>query len=217
MGAILYLETDKELNMIYAYARVSSQDQNLDRQIDALKSYVSDQRCLITDKASGKDFNRPGYRTLVGTSETMPLLHSGDTLVITSLDRLGRDYESIREQYAYITQTLGVDIVVLDMPILNSCKEQGLEKRFLASLVLEVLAFSAAKERQSIKSRQAEGIKSAHARGVKFGRPTVQKPDNWDSVYAEWQVGNITARAAQQMLGLKNSTFYRLAQECSKA
>jgi DNA invertase Pin-like site-specific DNA recombinase len=169
------------------------------------------------DKQSGKDFNRPGYRTLVGTSETMPLLHAGDTLVITSLDRLGRDYESIREQYAYITQTLGVDIIVLDMPILNSCKEQGLEKRFLASLVLEVLAFSAAKERQSIKTRQAEGIKSAHARGVKFGRPTVQKPDNWDSVYAEWLIGNITARAAQQMLGLKNSTFYRLVQECSKA
>lgn len=196
--------------MIYAYARVSSDSQNLDRQIAALTPYVSDPRCLITDKASGKNFDRKGYKMLVGTEETMPLLHKDDTLIITSLDRLGRDYESVRKEYAHITQELGVDIVILDMPILNSCKEQGLEKKFLASLVLEVLAFNAAKERESIKRRQAEGITCAKARGQRFGRPTIAKPDNWQEVTTEWKNGSITAREAMKRLGLKPNTFYRL-------
>ena len=196
--------------MVYAYARVSSDSQNLDRQITALTPYVSDARCLITDKASGKNFERKGYRMLVGTEETMPLLHKDDTLVITSLDRLGRDYESVRKEYAHITQDLGVDIIILDMPILNSCKEQGLEKKFLASLVLEVLAFNAAKERESIKRRQAEGIACAKAKGMRFGRPTIAKPENWQEVTTEWEKGSITAREAMTRLGLKPNTFYRL-------
>jgi len=196
--------------MIYAYARVSSDSQNLDRQIAALTPYISDPRCLITDKASGKDFERKGYKMLVGTAETMPLLHDGDTLVITSLDRLGRDYEAIRKEYAHITQELGVDIKILDMPILDSCKEQGLEKRFLASLVLEVLAFNAAKERESIKRRQAEGIACAKAKGQRFGRPTIVKPENWIDVTTEWRNGIITAREAMAKLNLKPNTFYRL-------
>ena len=196
--------------MIYAYARVSSDSQNLDRQIAALTPYITDPRCLITDKASGKDFDRRGYKMLVGTDATMPLLHEGDTLVITSLDRLGRDYEAIRKEYAHITQELGVDIKILDMPILDSCKEQGLEKRFLASLVLEVLAFNAAKERESIKRRQAEGIACAKARGQRFGRPTIPKPSNWQEVTTEWRNGTITARAAMTRLNLKSNTFYRL-------
>lgn len=199
--------------MIYAYARVSSDSQNLDRQISALTPYVSDSRCLITDKASGKDFDRKGYKMLVGTDATMPLLHEGDTLVITSLDRLGRDYEAIRKEYAHITQTLGVDIKILDMPILDSCKEQGLEKRFLASLVLEVLAFNAAKERESIKRRQAEGIACAKARGQHFGRPTIAKPNNWQEVTTEWRNGVITAREAMNRLGMKPNTFYRLLKQ----
>ncbi len=196
--------------MIYAYARVSSDSQNLDRQITALTPYVTDLRCLITDKASGKNFDRKGYKMLVGTAETMPLLHEGDTLVITSLDRLGRDYEAIRKEYAHITQELGVDIKILDMPILDSCKEQGLEKKFLASLVLEVLAFNAAKERESIKRRQAEGISCAKARGQRFGRPTIIKPANWLDVTTEWRKGIITAREAMARLSLKPNTFYRL-------
>ena len=195
--------------MIYAYARVSSDSQNLDRQIAALTPYVSDPRCLITDKASGKDFDRKGYKMLVGTAETMPLLHDGDTLVITSLDRLGRDYEAIRKEYAHITQELGVDIKILDMPILDSCKEQGLEKKFLASLVLEVLAFNAAKERESIKRRQAEGIACAKAKGQRFGRPIIAKPSNWLEVTTEWRNGTITAREAMSRLNLKPNTFYR--------
>ena len=196
--------------MIYAYARVSSDSQNLDRQIAALTPYISDPRCLITDKASGKDFERKGYKMLIGTAETMPLLHDGDTLVITSLDRLGRDYEAIRKEYAHITQELGVDIKILDMPILDSCKEQGLEKRFLASLVLEVLAFNAAKERESIKRRQAEGIACAKAKGQRFGRPTIVKPENWLEITTEWRNGAITAREAMSRLNLKPNTFYRL-------
>ena len=196
--------------MIYAYARVSSDSQNLDRQITALAPYVTDLRCLITDKASGKNFDRKGYKMLVGTAETMPLLHEGDTLVITSLDRLGRDYEAIRKEYAHITQELGVDIKILDMPILDSCKEQGLEKKFLASLVLEVLAFNAAKERESIKRRQAEGISCAKARGQRFGRPTIAKPSNWQEVTTDWKNGIITAKEAMSRLNLKPNTFYRL-------
>ena len=196
--------------MIYAYARVSSESQSLERQIAALTPYITDSRCLITDKASGKDFDRKGYRMLVGTAETMPLLHEGDTLVITSLDRLGRDYEAIRKEYAHITQELGVDIKILDMPILDSCKEQGLEKRFLASLVLEVLAFNAAKERESIKRRQAEGIACAKARGQRFGRPTIAKPSNWQEVTTDWKNGIITAKEAMSRLNLKPNTFYRL-------
>jgi DNA invertase Pin-like site-specific DNA recombinase len=201
--------------MVYAYARVSSDSQNLDRQITALTPYVSDARCLITDKASGKNFERKGYRMLVGTEETMPLLHKDDTLVITSLDRLGRDYESVRKEYAHITQDLGVDIIILDMPILNSCKEQGLEKKFLASLVLEVLAFNAAKERESIKRRQAEGIACAKAKGMRFGRPTIAKPENWQEVTTEWKNGSITAREAMNRLGLKPNTFYRLLKKAA--
>ena len=196
--------------MIYAYARVSSESQSLERQIAALTPYITDPRCLITDKASGKDFDRKGYRMLVGTAETMPLLHEGDTLIITSLDRLGRDYEAIRKEYAHITQELGVDIKILDMPILDSCKEQGLEKRFLASLVLEVLAFNAAKERESIKRRQAEGIACAKARGQRFGRPTIAKPSNWQEVTTDWKNGIITAKEAMSRLNLKPNTFYRL-------
>lgn len=201
--------------MVYAYARVSSDSQNLDRQIAALTPYVSDPRCLITDKASGKDFNRKGYRMLVGTAETMPLLHEGDTLVISDLTRLGRDFDSVRKEYAHITQELGVDIVVLDMPILNSCKEQGLEKKFLASLVLEVLAFQAAKERESIRRRQAEGIACAKARNIRFGRPAIAKPDNWQEVTTEWKNGSITAREAMNRLGLKPNTFYRLLKKAA--
>ena len=196
--------------MIYAYARVSSESQSLERQIAALTPYITDPRCLITDKASGKDFDRRGYKMLVGTSETMPLLHEGDTLYITDLSRLGREFDAVRKEYAHITQELGVDIVVLDMPILNSCKEQGLERKFLASLVLEVLAFQAAKERESIKRRQAEGITCAKARGQRFGRPTIAKPDNWQEVTTEWKNGSITAREAMKRLGLKPNTFYRL-------
>jgi len=199
--------------MIYAYARVSSDSQNLDRQITALTPYVTDPRCLITDRASGKDFDRKGYKMLVGTAETMPLLHDGDTLVITSLDRLGRDYEAIRKEYAHITQELGVDIKILDMPILDSCKEQGLEKRFLASLVLEVLAFNAAKERESIKRRQAEGIACAKAKGQHLGRPTIAKPNNWHEITTEWHNGTITAREAMNRLGMKPNTFYRLLKQ----
>jgi len=202
--------------MVYAYARVSSDSQNLDRQIAALTPYVSDPRCLITDKASGKNFDRKGYKMLVGTEETMPLLHKNDTLVITSLDRLGRDFDSVRKEYAHITQELGVDIIVLDMPILNSGKEQGLEKKFLASLVLEVLAFQAAKEREAIRRRQAEGISIAkQLKKVRFGRPTIPKPDNWQEVTTEWKNGSITAREAMNRLGLKPNTFYRLLKKAA--
>lgn len=198
--------------MIYGYARVSTADQNLDRQLEQLRQYVSDDRYIITDKASGKDFNRRGYNTLVGTLETTPLLHSGDTLIIISLDRLGRNYTEIREQWELITKTLNADIKVLDMPLLDTSKSnKSLDGRFIADLVLQILSYTAEKERENIRKRQRQGIDTAKAQGRHLGRPKAKFPDGWERVYTEWQSGNITATKAMQELDMKRTTFYKLA------
>lgn len=198
--------------MIYGYARVSTADQNLDRQLEQLRQYVSDDRYIITDKASGKDFNRRGYNTLVGTSETAPLLHSGDTLIIISLERLGRNYTEIREQWELITKTLNADIKVLDMPLLDTSKSNNsLDGRFIADLVLQILSYTAEKERENIRKRQRQGIDTAKAQGRHLGRPKAEFPDGWERLYTEWQSGNITATKAMQELNMKRTTFYKLA------
>ena len=145
------------MSNIYGYARVSTTDQNLDRQLLQLKAVISDERYIICDKASGKDFNRKGYNTLVGSQNNAPLLRAGDLLVITSLDRLGRNYNEIRQQWEYITHTLNVDIRVLDMPLLDTSNTgESLDKRFIADLVLQILSYTAEKERAHIKERQKE-------------------------------------------------------------
>ena len=195
----------------FGYARVSSTDQNLDRQIEALKPYITDQRYLYCDKASGKDFDRRAWRALVGTETTLPALQQGDLLVILSLDRLGRNYTEIQHEWQHITETLGANIKVLDMPLLDtSTSKDNLDRRFMANLVLQILAYVAERERLNIKSRQAQGIKIALEKGVHFGRTAVQKPDGWEQVVSQVKAGSKTATAAMKELGLKRTTFYKL-------
>ncbi len=197
--------------MKYGYARVSSTDQNLDRQLRMLREYISDDRFIITDKASGKDFNRKGYNSLVGTAETAPMLHSGDMLIITSLDRLGRNYKEIRDQWQHITYDLEADIKVLDMPLLDTSKSSdSLDKRFIIDLVLQILSYTAEKERENILKRQQQGIEAAKASGKYLGRPKANFPENWENIYNEWKSGSISAVKAMQLLGLKKTTFYKL-------
>lgn len=214
--------------MVYGYARVSTKEQNLDRQIEQLRKYVSEERNIITDKQSGKDFNRKGYNSLVGTPETTSILHEGDLLVICSLDRLGRNYVEIREQWELITRELKADIKVLDMPLLDTTEseESNLDKRFVADLVLQILSYVAEKERDSLLKRQRQGIdvmpivngKRVSLKKGKgaMGRPNAVYPENWEPVYADWQAGKITAVKAMEQLGLKRTTFYKLAKNYKK-
>lgn len=201
-------------NRIYGYARVSDKEQNLDRQIDALKEFGISERNIKSDKASGKDFNRKAYLSLVGTPQTEPLLRQGDLLVVLSLDRLGRNYTEIKEQWDYITHDLKADIKVLDMPLLDTrnCNDT-LDKKFIADLVLQILSYVAEKERQSIKIRQAQGIKAAKAKGTHLGRPKAEYPDNWSETYKQWEEGHITAIKAMGILGMKRTTFYKLVEQ----
>jgi len=199
---------------IWGYARVSTTDQNLDRQIAQLNEVVTDERCIITDKASGKNFDRKGYNSLVGTKETVPMMREGDLLVICSLDRLGRNYVEIRQQWEYITQTLKVNIKVLDMPLLDtSVSANSLDGQFIADLVLQILSYTAEKERENIKSRQKQGIETAKAQGKHLGRPKATYPEDWKHIYSEWKAGKVTATNAMKALDLKRTTFYSLVND----
>jgi len=188
----------------YGYARVSSTEQNLDRQIEALTEYGVDERDIITDKQSGKDFQRSGYLAL-----KQQMLREGDTLVIKEMDRLGRDYEAIKNEWQEL-QRMGVDIVIIDTPILNTKEKSDLEKSLICNIVFELLAYTAEKERRKIRTRQAEGIKLALQRGAAFGRPSVDVPKNFTEVTDRWRSGEITAVEAMRQLGLKKTTFYKL-------
>lgn len=195
----------------FGYARVSSTDQNLDRQIEALTPYITDKRYLYCDKASGKDFDRRAWRALVGTETTLPALQSGDLVVVVSLDRIGRNYTEIQQEWKHITQTLGANIKVLDMPLLDtSADNNNLDRRFMADLVLQILSYVAERERINIKARQAQGIKIALEKGIHFGRVATQKPENWEAVISEVEAGRLTATAAMKQLNLKRTTFYKL-------
>ena len=206
--------------MIYGYARVSTAEQNLDRQLEQLRQYITDERYIITDKASGKNFDRRGYNSLVGTDDTAPLLHEGDLLLITSLDRLGRNYTEIKEQWEHITRTLKADIKVLEIPLLDTTATDGnLDKRFIADLVLQILSYTAQKERENIRKRQRQGIdvmqvvngKRISAKtGRATGRPNAIYPDNWELIYKQWKNKDITANKAMEILNLKRTTFYKL-------
>ena len=189
----------------YGYARVSSTEQNLDRQVEALLAYGVEERDIITDKQSGKDFQRSGYLALKNQ-----MLRPGDTLVIKEMDRLGRDYSAIKDEWLDI-QKMGVDIVIIDTPLLNTKEKSDLEKNLICSIVFELLAYTAEKERRKIRTRQAEGIKLALDRGVKFGRPETALPENYAEVIGLWQSGSITVVEAMRQLGLKKTTFYKLA------
>ncbi|MDL2238271.1 recombinase family protein [Christensenellaceae bacterium OttesenSCG-928-K19] len=196
---------------IYGYARVSTQDQNLDRQIDLLKAYGIPERNILVDKASGKDYDRKAYNTLVGTPDTVSILREGDLLVVVSLDRLGRNYTETKDQWEHITKIIGADVKVLDMPLLDTTASNGnLDSRFIADLVLQILSYTAEKERENIRKRQQQGIEAAKARGKHLGRPKAERPENWNAVCSEWKQGHITARQAMDMLDMKRTTFYKM-------
>ena len=191
---------------IYGYIRVSSRDQNEDRQLIAMREIDVPEKNIYTDKQSGKDFERPQYKKLVRK------LRRDDLLYIKSIDRLGRNYEEIQNQWRILTKDKGVDICVIDMPLLDTRRGKDLVGTFLSDIVLQVLSFVAENERVNIRQRQAEGIAAAKARGVRFGRPPRPLPENYHSAYQRWKAGKITGTAAAAECGMPLSTFrYRAA------
>lgn len=191
-------------NKTYGYARVSAKDQNLARQIDALLGFGIDKRYIFADKASGKDFDRPSYKRLIQR------LNKGDILVIKSIDRLGRTYADILDQWRIITKEKGVFVVVLDMPLLDTrTSQQGITGVFLADIVLQLLSYVAQIERENTKQRQAEGIAATKARGVRFGRPALPRPDSYDRVKRAFGAGEITKDHAAAMMKVSVKTFER--------
>lgn len=198
------------MNNVYGYVRVSSRDQNEDRQVIALREVNEPDMQIYIDKQSGKDFDRPQYKKMVRRFKR------DDLLYIKSIDRLGRNYAEILEQWRYLTKTKGIDIVVLDMPLLDTRRGKDLIGTFLADIVLQVLSFVAENERANIKQRQAEGIAAAKAKGVRFGRTPAPLPENFDEICRKWEAGEITGLAAAKACGMPMSTFryrYRTQKE----
>lgn len=205
---------------VWGYCRVSTIEQNLARQIEQMKEFGIPERNIRCDKSTGKNFNRREYNALVGTETTAPLLRKGDLLVISSLDRLGRNYMEIRQQWNYIINDIGADIKVLDMPLLDTRESEGsLDKRFIADLVLQILSYVAQKELENNKKRQQQGIavmpivngkKVSLKTGRSTGRPEATYPKEWERYYHDWRKGNITAKRCIEELGLKRATFYKL-------
>ena len=196
--------------MTFGYARVSTKEQNADRQIKQLQQYVSDERNIIVDYASGKDFDRKGYNSLVGTADTSAMLREGDLLVIVSLDRLGRSYDEMRLQWQHITQTLKADIKVLDMPLLDTREnESNLERKFIADIVFQILSYVSEKERRNIKERQRQGIEIAKAQGKYKGRkPKEIDIDMLKAECAKWRRGEQTATQTMKNCCLTKTLFY---------
>jgi DNA invertase Pin-like site-specific DNA recombinase len=192
---------------VYGYVRVSSADQNEDRQLIAMDKIGVSPNMIFTDKQSGKDFDRGAYKTL------MERLAPGDLLYIRSSDGLGRNYDEIREQWRVITKEKGADIAVIDMPLLDTRRDKDLMGTFIADLVLQILSFVAHSERESIRKRQAEGIAAAKARGVRFGRPIKKPPENFDLLVRRWQRGKLHISELIEETGLKEATFYRRLRE----
>ena len=195
----------------YYYARVSSQDQNLARQLDAFRQMGADERDIITDKQSGKDLERAGYQALKNA-----MLRRGDTLVVKSLDRLSRSKADIKAELEYFREN-GIRVKVLDLPttMMEIPEGQGWVFDMVNNILIEVLGTIAQQERNTIRQRQAEGIAAAKARGKHLGRPKAVKPDNWNEVAARWKAGEITAVEAMRLTGLKRGVFYRFAKEDS--
>ena len=190
---------------IYGYIRVSTREQNEDRQRLALAALPVPEENIYMDKQSGKDFERPQYRRLVRR------LRRDDLLYVKSIDRLGRNYSEILEQWRILTKEKGVDIAVLDMPLLDTRRGKDLMGTFLSDIVLQVLSFVAENERDNIRQRQAEGIAAAKARGVRFGRPPLPLPDNFHMLHQAWRGQKITLRQAARACGMPTGTFYSKA------
>ena len=191
--------------MTYGYVRVSSRDQNEERQMIAMQEFGVEKKQIFLDKQSGKDFERPQYQKL------LKKLKCGDTLVIKSIDRLGRNYDEILVQWRTITKQKKAAIVVLDMPLLDTRQNRDLTGTLIADIVLQLLSYVAQTEREFIKQRQKEGIAAAKARGVRFGRAPMEHPADYDKVYAVWKQGDISAREAGRRLNISYKTFLRWA------
>ena len=186
---------------LYGYIRVSTREQNEDRQVRAMEEFGVLTANMICDKQSGKDFERPGYKRL------LKKMKPEDTLVIKSIDRLGRNYEEILEQWRYLTKEKMVDIVVLDMPLLDTRNGRDLTGTLIADIVLQLLSYVAQTEREFIKQRQREGIEVARANGVHLGRKAMDRPNNYAEVRLAWENGEISGRAAARMLGISHTAF----------
>lgn len=191
-------------NRTFGYARVSSKDQNEARQVSALLDFGVNERELYVDKQSGKDFNREQYQLMLRN------IREGDLVVFPSLDRMGRNYTEIREQWNYLTNTLGADIKILDMELLDTrANDNSLDRKFICDLVLQILSYVAEKERINIRHRQEQGIREARNRGVHFGRKTIVLPENFDSVVEQYKNGEISPKNAIALLGMTRSSFYK--------
>ena len=197
---------------MYGYARVSSREQNLDRQLDALRAFGVEDGAVYADKASGKDFERPAWHRLMGE------LRPGDVLAVKSIDRLGRDYAEILDVWRDVTKARGVFVVVLDMPVLDTREERdGITGVLIADIVLQLLSYVAQIERENIRQRQAEGIAAAKAKGIRFGRPPLPLPENFHENYQRWKSSEITCTTAARACGLPLSTFRDKAAVYEKA
>lgn len=188
---------------IYGYVRVSTKDQNEDRQMIAMLEFPVPEKNIIVEKQSGKDFNRPRYRRLIRK------MKKGDLLVIKSIDRLGRNYEEIIQQWRYLTKEKGIDIVVLDMALLDTREGKDLTGTLIADLVLQLLSYVAQTERENIRQRQKEGIQAAKRKGVQFGRPKIPVPDQFNELKQQWKNNEISSQQAASQLGVSHETFLR--------
>ncbi len=196
-----------EEKRIYGYVRVSSTDQNEDRQMAAMSELAIPPENIYIDKLSGKDFDRPQYKRLIRK------LKAGDLLYILSIDRLGRNYEEIQNQWRVITKEKAVDICVIDMPLLDTRQGKDLMGTFIADLVLQILSFVAQSERENIKKRQAEGIAAAKAKGICFGRPVKNIPDDFGQLVKHWEKKELSLTEVLRQCGISESTFYRRLRE----
>lgn len=188
---------------IFGYARVSSADQNEERQITALRTVKVPKQNMYIDKQSGENFERPQYKRLIKR------IKKGDLIYILSIDRLGRNYEEIQRQWRILTKEIGVDICVIDMPLLDTRNGKDLMGTFIADLVLQILSFVAQSERENIKKRQAQGIAAAKAKGVKFGRPSKPLPRDFKTIAEAWEQKKLPLAEALQVCGMSKATFYR--------
>lgn len=191
----------------YGYIRVSSTDQNEERQLIAMRDKAVPEKNIYIDKQSGKDFNRPQYKKLIR------LLKPGDLLFILSIDRLGRNYEEVQQQWRKLTKEIGVDICVIDMPLLDTRNGKDLMGTFIADLVLQILSFVAHSERENIRKRQEQGIEAAKARGVQFGRPALAIPENFAELVRQWERKKIPLSAILNQCAMSEATFYRRLRE----
>ncbi len=195
------------MGKVYGYVRVSSTDQNEDRQMIALSEAGVANENVFMDKQSGKDFERPQYKKMIKK------LKPGDLLYILSIDRLGRNYEEIQRQWRVLTKNIGVDICVIDMPLLDTRNGKDLMGTFIADLVLQILSFVAQSERENIKKRQAEGIAAAKAKGIKFGRPEKEVPDEFGQIISAWEQKRLPFAEALKICNMSEATFYRRLRE----